>query len=62
MHYAGVITALLWLLFTYHSVVESFEVVVSIYAQQLPLNENQTFTMPSLTLYAELVSSYVIVY
>ena len=39
------------------SVVESFEVVVSIYAQQLSQNESQTFTVPSLTLFAELVNT-----
>ena len=43
------------------SVIQSFETVVSIYAQQLPLNENQTFVMPSLTLVAELVSTCVII-
>ena len=39
-----------------YSVVQSFEVVISLYAQQLSLNETQNFTSPSLTLVAELVS------
>ena len=43
-----------------YSIIESFEVVVSIYAQQLSLNENQAFVMPSLTLVAELVSFLII--
>ena len=43
----------------YCSVVESFEAVISHYAQQLTLNESQNFTAPSLTLVAELVSTCV---
>ena len=38
------------------SVVESFERIVSLYAQQLSLNEMQQFVTPSLTLVTELVS------
>ena len=38
-------------------IVESFEVVISTYAQQLSLNEIQNFTTPSLTLVTELVST-----
>lgn len=38
------------------SVVESFERIVSLYAQQLSLNETQHFVTPSLTLVTELVS------
>ena len=38
------------------SVVESFERIVSLYAQQLSLNEMQHFVTPSLTLVTELVS------
>ena len=41
----------------FYSIVQSLETVVAVYAQQLPLNENQTFSMPSLTLVAELVSA-----
>jgi hypothetical protein len=37
------------------SVIESFESVVSTYAQQLSLNETQTFATPSLTVVAVLV-------
>ena len=40
--------------------VESFETVAALYAQQLPLNENITFTLPSLTLVAESVSSFLV--
>ena len=46
----------------YFSVVESFEAVISLYAQQLTLNESQNFTAPSLTLVAELVSSCIFIY
>ena len=38
--------------------VESFEMVVAQYAQQLPLNGNETFTFPSLTVATERVSTY----
>ena len=38
------------------SMVESFEIVAFTYAQQLSLNEIQTFTALSFTLVAELVS------
>ena len=38
------------------SVLQSFEEVVSLYAQQLPMNGKQTFTAPSLVVVAELVS------
>ena len=38
------------------SVVESFETITSTYAQQLAVNETQSFVTPSLTLYTELVS------
>ena len=38
-------------------IVESFEVVISTYAQQPSLNEIQNFTTPSLTLVTELVST-----
>lgn len=37
-------------------VLQSFEEVVSRYAQQLSLNENETITVPSLIIVAELVS------
>ena len=43
------------------SMVESFEVVLSIYAQQLSLNETQTFTVPLLTLVAELVRKHLVI-
>ena len=46
----------------YFSVVESFEAIISLYAQQLTLNESQNFTAPSLTLVAELVSSCIFIY
>ena len=36
--------------------VESFEKVIALYAQQLPLNETAEFILPSLTLVAESVS------
>ena len=39
-----------------YSIVQSFEVVVYLYAQQLPLDEQQNFTLPLLTLVAELVN------
>ena len=39
------------------SAVESFERIVSLYAQQLSLNETQCFVTPSLTLITELVST-----
>ena len=38
-------------------VVQSFEVVVYLYAQQLTLNDTQNFTLPLLTVVAELVSA-----
>ena len=38
------------------SVVESFEAITSTYAQQLAVNETQSFVTPSLTLITELVS------
>lgn len=37
------------------SVLQSFEEVISRYAQQLSLNQNQTITVPSLVIVAELV-------
>ena len=40
-----------------YSVIQSFEVVISLYAQQLLLNERQNFILPSFTLVAELVST-----
>ena len=42
----------------FHRVLQSFEEVVSYYAQQLSMNEKQTFTAPSLVVIAESVSSY----
>ena len=36
--------------------VQSFEVVVYVFAQQLSINETQNFTLSSLTVVAELVS------
>lgn len=39
------------------SVVESFESIGSTFAQQLAVNETQSFTAPSLTLVTELVSA-----
>ena len=42
------------------SVVESFETITSMYAQQLAVNEIQTFATTSLTLYTELVSENLI--
>ena len=36
--------------------VESFEAITSTYAQQLAVNETQSFVTPSLTLVTELVS------
>ena len=41
------------------SVVESFEKVIALYAQQLPLNQSAEFMLPSLTLVAESVSSFL---
>ena len=38
------------------SVIESFEKVIALYAQQLPLNGSINFILPSLTLLAESVS------
>lgn len=38
-------------------VVQSFEVVVYLFAQQLTLNDTQKFALPLLTVVAELVSS-----
>lgn len=38
------------------SVIESFEKVIALYAQQLPLNGSVNFILPSLTLLAESVS------
>ena len=38
------------------SVLQSFEVIVSQYAQQLTTNERQSFSAPSLVVIAELVS------
>ena len=38
------------------SVVESFDTIASTYAQQLAVNETQSFTTASLTLHTELVS------
>ena len=46
----------LTILFFLLSVVESFEKVIALYAQQLPLNGSVNFTLPSLTLLAESVS------
>jgi hypothetical protein len=41
-----------------HSIIQSFEVVVYLYAQQLSLDEPpQNFTLPLLTLVAELVNT-----
>ena len=40
-----------------YSVVESFENVIAIFAQRLPLNSSATFTLSSVTLVAESVSS-----
>ena len=37
--------------------VQSFEVVIYIFAQQLALNDKQNFTKPTLTVVVELVSS-----
>ena len=42
------------------SVVESFETITSMYAQQLAVNETQIFATTSLTLYTELVSENLI--
>ena len=42
------------------SVVESFDTIVSMYAQQLAVNETQSFTTASLTLHTELVSAKLI--
>ncbi len=39
------------------SVIESFEKVIALYAQQLPLIGSVNFALPSLTLLAESVSS-----
>ena len=39
------------------SAIESFERIVSLYAQQLSLNETQLFITPSLTIITELVST-----
>ena len=39
------------------SAIESLERIVSLYAQQLSLNETQHFVTPSLTLITELVST-----
>ena len=41
--------------YCYNSVLQSFEDVLSRYAQQLSLNQNQTITAPSLVIVAELV-------
>ena len=43
--------------YMFTSAVESFERIVSLYAQQLSLNETQHFVTPSLTLITELVST-----
>ena len=40
-----------------YSVIVSFETVISTYAQQLSMDETQSFTASSLTLVAELVSN-----
>ena len=45
------------ILYMFTRVIESFERIVSLYAQQLPLNETQCFVTPSLTLITELVST-----
>ena len=42
------------------SVIESFEGVTAVFAQQLPLNEKQNFTTLSVTLVTELVKYTVI--
>ena len=38
------------------SVVESFEGVAAVFAQQLPFDEKQNFTTPSVVLVAEMVN------
>lgn len=47
----------LLLLLSLNNVLQSFEDVLSRYAQQLPLNQNQKITTPSLDIVAELVCS-----
>ena len=42
--------------FTYYRVIQSFETVVFLFAQQLDLNQTQNITLDSLTVIAELVS------
>ena len=39
-----------------HRILESFEALISRFAQQLPPNASLTFTFPSLTLFVESVS------
>jgi hypothetical protein len=39
------------------SVIESFEGVAAVFAQQLSLNEKQNFTTPSITLVTEMVNN-----
>ena len=48
------------IIFTYR-VVQSFEVVVYLFAQQLNVNETQNITLNSLTVVAELVRLLVII-
>ena len=45
-----------FMIFFLLSVIESFEKVIALYAQQLPLNGSVNFILPSLTLLAESVS------
>ena len=45
--------------FHFVSVLQSFEELVALYAQQLILNETRTFTAPSLVVVAESVSQQI---
>ena len=45
--------------FHFISVLQSFEELVALYAQQLILNETRTFTAPSLVVVAESVSQQI---
>lgn len=45
------------IIFLLYSAIQSFEVVVYLFAQQLSLNETQNFTVNSLTVVSELVRS-----